>query len=85
MVDNSNMRLLVNAKAVQKKFVLNFYCHLTLLQPSHIILAIFKGDISFRIFFHMIRCFSFFEIPSTVSISLAAKPFKLGRVVKSRG
>lgn len=83
MVDDTNVRILVDAKTVQEEFVFNLCRHLTLLQPSHINFAILARGIAFRILFQIALCFSFLGIPSTVSISLAAKPFNPGRVVKS--
>lgn len=83
LLPDTNVGFPIYAETIEKKLVFDLCRHLTLLQPSHMIRAIFDRGISSRILFQIIPCFSFLGTPSTVSISRAAKLFNPGKVVKS--
>lgn len=82
-IDDSDMGFIINPESIQIQLV--FYPdvhHLRLLHASHISRSNLKRDIFPLNRFRMILCFVLFETPLTVSISLAAKPIKAGKVVK---
>jgi hypothetical protein len=70
-VDNPDVRLLGNSKAVEEKLIFDFDRHLTVLQPFQNSQNSLNSDISLRILFQMAFCFCFLGVPSTVSISRA--------------
>jgi len=83
IINNPDMWLFIDVKTVQEELVFNIDTHFTLLMPPHTIRSILKMEDSSFIFFKIAFCLSFLETPSTVSISLAAKPDSFGKRVKS--